>query len=212
MHRVLQSARRWGLVPLALLVACTGSCGSSGSSGADFAGFTQAPAPDVSTVSLPDAGGSAAPVVFRARPGGLLVAYFGYLSCPDVCPTTLADIGTALKGLKATDRAKVDVVMTTIDPGRDTAAALVAYVQGFVPGAKGARTAEDQQLRAATSAFGADYSVVTKPDGTVEVAHTAYVYLIDEKGRIRLTWAFGVKAPAMRDDLNKLLGMLPASS
>jgi protein SCO1/2 len=195
------------LVAALVLVATVAACGSSSSANSGFAGIVREPAPDVSAISLPSADASQTPTPFRAPAHGLLIAYFGYLSCPDVCPTTMADLHTALSGLSATDQTKVEVVMTTIDPARDTADALTAYVKGFIANGRGLRTDDQTQLRAATEAFGADYQVDTNASGAVEVAHTAYVYVVDDQGRVRLTWAFGTSATDMRNDLKRLLAL-----
>lgn len=189
------------------VAACGGGDDAQGENGG-FAGIVREPAPDVSSISLPAATAERTTMPFRARPNGLLVAYFGYLSCPDVCPTTMADLRTAVGGLSNDQRAAVDVAMTTIDPARDTADALTAYVQAFVPTGYGLRTEDQAQLRAATEAFGADYQVSTTPAGVVEVAHTAFVYVVDDQGRLRLTWSFGTKAADMRADLKRLLALV----
>lgn len=200
-----RAPRRWtrATATAALLTILVAACGGDGTPA--LAGIVREPLPDVSTVTLPEASAGNAPMTLRAAAGGLLVVYFGYLSCPDVCPTTMADLRTATSKLPATDRAKVDVVMVTIDPGRDTADALTAYVRGFVPRGRAARTTDQVQLRAAVDAFGGDYAVKTTADGTVEVSHTAYVYVVDDRGRLRITWPFGLEAPEMQSDLHQLL-------
>lgn len=195
------------LLVVVSVAACSGGEDAGGENGG-FAGIVREPAPDVSTISLPAANAERAAMPFRARTNSLLVAYFGYLSCPDVCPTTMADLRTAVGGLSAEQRAAVDVVMATIDPTRDTADALAAYVQAFVPTGYGLRTEDQAQLRSAAEAFGADYQVATTAAGVVEVAHTAFVYVIDDNGRVRLTWAFGTKATDMRADLKRLLALI----
>lgn len=201
--------RRALAVALAAVALVTASCGDDGAP-TGLAGIVREPLPDVSAVALPSASGDGAPLSVRAEPGGISVVYFGYLSCPDVCPTTMADLRTALGGLPEADRAKVTVTMVTIDPGRDSASSLAAYVRGFVGDAgRAARTDDDAQLRAAASAFGADYAVTKAADGTVEVSHTAYVYLVDDQGRLRLTWPFGIKPPDMKNDLTQLLRAAP---
>lgn len=163
---------------------------------------------DVSGTGLPDGTASGAPVAFAADPGGVRLVYFGYTACPDVCPTTLADIRTALAKLSAADRARVSLVMVTIDPARDRPDVLTRYVTSFVPGAHAAQTDDQLALRAVAERFGADYGVETAADGTIEVVHTAFVYLVDAEGHVRVTWPFGTNAPDMRHDLTKLLDEL----
>lgn len=205
--KVLHRSRRALALVLAAcaLALVAAACGDDAGT-AGLAGIVREPLPDVSAVSLPDASADGAPRSLRAADGGISVVYFGYLSCPDVCPTTMADLRTALGKLSAAQRAKVTVTMVTIDPARDSAASLTAYVRGFVGDAgRAARTEDDARLRAAAQAFGADYAVTKAADGTVEVSHTAYVYLVDDQGRLRLTWPFGIKAPEMQGDLTQLL-------
>jgi protein SCO1/2 len=167
-------------------------------------GLVREPRPVVATVTLPDAASGGEPFALRASAGHLLLVYFGYTSCPDVCPTTLADVRKALAQL-GTDASKVDVAMATVDPDRDTSEKLIAYVQTFVPAGHALRTEDPTQLRAAADALGADYSVDTNATGQIEVAHTAFVYVIDDNGVLLLQWPFGVKANDMRSDLHQLL-------
>jgi protein SCO1/2 len=183
------------------------ACGDDDRAGGPYAGIVREPAPLVGSLSLPDAS-TGTPVAFRARPGGLLLVYFGYLSCPDVCPTTMADLRTALGSLRADERARVATVMATIDPGRDDAAALAAYVDAFVAGGGALRTDDQAALRAAADVFGADYRVTTGADGRVEVSHTGFVYAVDERGRLRLTWPFGTRSTDIGRDLVRLLARL----
>jgi protein SCO1/2 len=186
----------------ALAVAILGSACSSIPD--EPAGIVRDPAPEVGTTSLPDvsAGGAAFP--FAAAPGQVLVVYFGYTSCPDVCPTTMADLRRALEELggQADD---VDVAMATVDPERDTDEVLTAYVRSFVPGGYPLRTTDDGELRTAAEAFGADYRVETSPAGDVEVEHTGFLYAVDDQGMLRLTWPFGTQWQAIEGDLRWLM-------
>lgn len=188
---------------MALALVGATACGDDAGSGT-YAGIVRDPAPVVAGVALPDATTNA-PVAFRAAPDGLLLVYFGYLSCPDVCPTTMADLRTALGKLRGAERDRVQVVMATIDPGRDTGQALQSYVSAFVTGARGVRTDDPAALRAAADALGADYQVRTSATGSIEVSHTGFVYVIDDDGRLQLTWPFGIDAAAMQRDLRLLL-------
>ncbi|MGE0732954.1 MAG: SCO family protein, partial [Acidimicrobiia bacterium] len=130
--------------------------------------------------------------------------YFGYTSCPDVCPTTLADLKVVFEDLgAAADR--VELAMVTIDPEVDTAELLTAYVRSFVPGAHAIVTSDDAALRAAADAFGADYGAVINADGVREVFHTASVYAVDEAGEIRVSWSYGTPADDVVHDLRLLL-------
>lgn len=143
-------------------------------------------------------------LVMRAREGRLLVTYFGFLNCPDVCPTTLADLRSALSQLDAADRERVDVVFVTVDPDRDGPAELAAYLQHFTPRYHALRAAGGQ-LDAALEAFLASATVTTDADGSIEVAHTGVLYAVDARGQVVVEWPFGTSAPAIAQDLSLLL-------
>jgi protein SCO1/2 len=188
------------------LGALLASCGADAPYGPVLAGMVREPAPDVSMISLPNASDGGSPLAMRARPDALLIMYFGYTSCPDVCPTTMADVSIALENLDADERRRVAVAMATIDPGRDTGELLTKYVRTFVPGANALRTDDPAALRAAADAFGADYRVTQTGAGEPpEVTHTGWLYVVDDRGRLRLQWAFGTKHQTITSDLRLLL-------
>jgi cytochrome oxidase Cu insertion factor (SCO1/SenC/PrrC family) len=167
----------------------------------------------VGHVSLPDvtdptrlAGGLVEDGVLtmRAREGHLLVVYFGFLSCPDVCPTTLADLRNALDRLDDAARDRVDVVFVTVDPDRDGPEELAAYLRHFAPRHHAVR-GTGPALQAAMDAFLASATVEVAPDGTVEVAHTGVLYAVDAGGTVVVEWPFGTSSTALADDLSVLL-------
>lgn len=211
---------RW-LAAIGAVSVLTAACGSGASQRGsdttgdtgdeDFSGYVRDPLPDVSGVALPGADGT--PVRMVADPGGLLLVYFGYTYCPDVCPTTMSDVKRALASLPAEDRNRVRVDMVTIDPDRDTAEKLTEYVTTFVPTARALRTDDQEALRAAARAFGADYKVTAGPDGEPEVSHTAELYAVDDTGRIVMIWPFGTTYEDLGSDLARLLaGERPPST
>lgn len=186
---------------LAVVALVLAGCGGND---AQLAGSVRTPLPEMGGLTLPDASRGGTPFEMRAADGGLLVVYFGYTSCPDVCPTTLADLRKAF-GELGDDAARVDVAMATVDPNRDTDDVISNYVQSFIPGAHGLRTEDDAALSSVADAFGAVYSVTSAADGTVEVVHSGQVYVIDDQGRLRVTWPFGTPAADMAGDLELLL-------
>jgi protein SCO1/2 len=186
------------VVVLALLLAACGSAPAAPS------GIVRDPPPDVGEVSLPDASAGGAPFVIKPAPGRLLLVYFGFTSCPDVCPTTLADVRRALQDLEPELAARVELAMITVDPGRDDGERLTAYAHTFVPGAHALRTDDPAQLAAAAEAFGASYEVTTNEGGQVEVGHTAFLYAVDAAGHIRITWPFGIRHGDIENDLRYL--------
>ena len=159
----------------------------------------------VGDVALPDVSNGGEPFALTAAPGEALVVYFGFTSCPDVCPTTLSDLKAALAAMGGSaDR--VDVAMVTIDPERDFDATVEAYLSAFVTDGHPLRTDDDAELRAAADAFGADYSVI-KTEEDPNVFHTAYLYAVDDQGEIAVVWPFGAEPAEIRSDLEQLLAV-----
>jgi protein SCO1/2 len=138
-------------------------------------------------------GGPFALVDARGRPfterdllGRYSVIYFGYTNCPDVCPTDVRDIGAGLKQLEAEDAgkaARVVPVFVTVDPARDTPAAVGAFVANFHPrmvGLTGSRAAVD----AAARAYAVYYKLGSvQPGGGYLVDHSRQAYLMDPGGK-----------------------------
>lgn len=184
-----------------LLILVASACGSEE---AELSGFVRTPLPDVSSAVLPDASSGGADFAMRAPQDEILIVYFGYTACPDVCPTTLADLKSALRDI-GDDAEHINVAMATIDPGRDTDEIITGYVQSFVAGAHGLRTGDEDELRAAADVFGADYDVTITDDGDHEVIHTAHLYAIDDSGHLQVTWAFGTEPETIAQDLQILL-------
>ncbi|MET0458586.1 MAG: SCO family protein [Ilumatobacteraceae bacterium] len=185
-----------GLLVAAALTACGGE-------DRELVGLTRDPAPQVDAVTLPDVSNGGEPFEFRAAEDGLLVVYFGYTNCPDVCPTTMADLRTALGDI-GDDAARVDVAMVTIDPARDTPV-LTDYVQSFVPDAHAVATADQAALQSVAGPFGVSYEVRTSPEGEVEVGHTSALFAVDDAGRLAITWTFPTPADDIAGDLRQLL-------
>lgn len=198
-HLPLRTAALMAVAALALA-----ACGGDDDGGADFAGFAREPGPSVAAVALPDLGDDGAPFEFRAEPGGVLVVYFGYTNCPDVCPTTLSDLRFALNRMDPDDTDRVEFAMVTVDPDRDIPV-LTDYVQSFVPGSHALGTTDASVLAEVAAPFGVSYSVETADDGSIEVAHSGYLYAVDDQGGLLLTWPFGVSTDDLADDLTKLL-------
>ncbi len=119
--------------------------------------------------------------------GAMVIVYFGYTHCPDICPTTLVDLRTdvAASGLP------VKVVFVTVDPARDTPAAMKAYLDAYKAGFIGL-TGTDTQIAAAAKAWGVGYQA-EPPDSTGNYAmtHTTESYLVDAAGQLRNHIFFG---------------------
>ncbi len=115
---------------------------------------------------------------FTGKP---FAVFFGFTHCPDICPTTLADMGDWLKGLGA-DADRIKLTMITVDPERDTPAALAAYMTAFDPRIT-AMTGSRLQIDAVLLAYRAYAKKVETGGGEYTVDHSAPVYLMDASGR-----------------------------
>ncbi len=165
---------------------------------------TSAIGASVADISLPNVASNGQPFFMQADDGEILVVYFGFTACPDICPTTLADVKTTL-GILGDDADEVTVAMVTIDPERDTDETVEAYLRSFVPDGVPLRTGFPDELVAVVDAFDADFDVIKSADGDVDVFHTAYLYAVDDTGVIRIIWPFGAEPDQIASDLADLL-------
>jgi protein SCO1/2 len=189
-------------------------CGSDGDSATttvtndvtgdrELAGIVRDPAPVVDATTVPSLTEPGTDVVFRAEPGGFQAVYFGYTNCPDVCPTTMADWAVTLRRLPEDLAMRVDTVMVTVDPDRDNEL-LAGYVESFVAEAQAAGTTDADLLAAAAAPFGVSYDVTTNDEGDIEVSHSGFLYLVDDQGRLVVTWPFGTSSTEMAADVEQL--------
>lgn len=126
--------------------------------------------------------------------GTVLVIYFGYTSCPDICPTTLSYYRQA-KALLGQDAARVRFVMIGVDPPRDTPERLAAYMTAFDPDFIGL-SGEEATLRPIARDFGVFYQRVDYSSETnYLVDHTASTFMINAQGDLRVVLPYGT-APA----------------
>ena len=152
--------------------------------------------------SLPDAAGRMRTLAdFK---GQVVVIFFGYTQCPDVCPTTLGELAAVKRELGA-EGAKVQGIFITVDPQRDTAEMLQAYVDSFDSGFVALRGTQEQ-LEATARDFKVIFSKVAgKTPTSYTMDHTAGSYVFDAQGRIRLFTRYGTGATALAHDLKLLL-------
>lgn len=114
----------------------------------------------------------------------IVVLYFGFLNCPDVCPTSMMTIKSALKKLPQNIQEKTQVVLISVDPDRDDTAALAEFVGHYHPNFVGA-TAEVKTLDQITDQYAAYYTVnPSDNEDDYEVRHSSRYYLIDPDGRL----------------------------
>jgi protein SCO1/2 len=205
--------RRSALGAAILLAGTLAACGDDDGAGAsDMRGIVRAPALQVASVELDDvSGGGARPVTMRAPAGEVYVIYFGYTSCPDICPTTMSDISVAVNDLPADVAERVTVGMVTVDPERDTADLLDRYLAHFFDRRLALRTDDPGALADAAAAFGVVYEVEAHDPGAYyAVAHSALTYVIDDSGTVAVEWPFGFDSRDMTADLKTLLAEDPA--
>lgn len=139
--------------------------------------------------------------------GKVALIFFGYTFCPDVCPTTLAEMRVLTQGLG--DRAQdVAVVFVSVDPERDTPEQLAQYVPAFSSQFYGIYIPPDA-LEPVKKAYGviAEKSYYDKEDSAAgySVDHTARVFVVDKAGNLRLSFSYGTPADDMRSDVEHLL-------
>lgn len=197
------STRRFALAALAassmLLLA---ACQKSGPDKLAFTGIDLTGAEYARTLNLTDQDGRARSLAdFK---GKVLVVFFGYTQCPDVCPTTMAEVAEVKRSL-GTDGDKVQGIFVTIDPQRDTAQLLKAYLASFDPSFVGLRGSEEQ-TQAAAKEFKVFYAKMPgKTPETYTMDHTAASFIFDTEGRVRVYARYGAGAEPLAHDIKLLL-------
>jgi protein SCO1/2 len=136
--------------------------------------------------------------------GKVTVLFFGYTQCPDVCPTTMAELAEVKKSL-GPDGDRLRGVFVTIDPERDTPEVLKGYMANFDPSFIALR-GNPEQTAAAAKEFKVFYAKVPgKTPGSYTMDHTAASYVLDRNAKLRLFVRYGSGAPALAADLKALL-------
>jgi len=153
-------------------------------------------------LALPDQNGK--PRTLADFKGKVTVIFFGYTQCPDVCPTTMAELAQIKKAL-GPDGDRLQGVFVTIDPERDTPELLKAYVTNFDPSFVALR-GSPEQTAAAAKEFKVFYAKVPgRTPGSYSMDHTAGSYVLDSAGRLRLFVRYGAGTDALVADLKTLL-------
>lgn len=136
--------------------------------------------------------------------GKIVVLFFGYTHCPDVCPTTMSELATSMKalGAKAKD---VQVLFITVDPDRDTQAVLAQYIPAFNSDFVGLR-GNEAETKAVADAYKIFYQKVPGSGANnYSVDHSAGSYILDKTGALRLFVNYGAGSAAFTHDLTLLL-------
>lgn len=120
--------------------------------------------------------------------GKLVLVYFGYAACPDVCPTSLALLGSALKALTPAEVAQIQPMFISVDPARDHGSKLMDYARYFYPSFIGI-TGTEQEIQQAARQYGAFYSKVASNSALgYTVDHSSNSYLIGKQGQLLTTF------------------------
>jgi len=136
--------------------------------------------------------------------GKVVVVFFGYTQCPDVCPTTLTEL-SEVKRLLVSNGDKLQAVFITVDPARDTPAVLKSYMASFDPGFV-ALVPTPEQLETVAKDFKIYYKKAAGATPTsYTMDHSAGSYVYDTKGRVRLYSRYGSGAQALAQDIQILL-------
>lgn len=197
------TTRRFALAAVTALAALTlAGCQKAGPEKQAFKGVDLTGAEYARTLNLTDQDGRARSLAdFK---GKVVVVFFGYTQCPDVCPTTMAEVAEVKRSLGA-DGEKVQGVFVTIDPERDTGQLLKAYMASFDPSFVALRGSAEQ-TQAAAKEFKVFYAKVPgKTPESYTMDHTAASFIFDTEGRVRVYARYGSGAQALGDDIKLLL-------
>ncbi|MBL8420497.1 MAG: SCO family protein [Dechloromonas sp.] len=148
------------------------------------------PEPPLPHAAMPEGGdfmlqSADGPVTLRDFRGKVVLLYFGYTYCPDICPTSLAATAEGLKELRPDELARVVVILVSVDPNRDTPARLKEYARFFHPMIVGV-TGAPEEIAAVAKRYGVFYAeqkVATAGDGYV-VDHSADTYVVAADGKL----------------------------
>ena len=155
-------------------------------------GFGQTLAGPARAGGAPHLRNQSGPVALADFRGRVVLVYFGYLTCPTVCPNSLARIAAALRSLSPAERLRVAALFISVDPERDTPQIVTRYAAHFDPMIVGA-TGSPDVLRRIARAYGARFRKVAVGGALgYTVAHTSETYVLDPAGRLSQTLPHGV--------------------
>jgi protein SCO1/2 len=145
------------------------------------------------------------PVALKDLRGKVVLMYFGYASCPDVCPTALATAAQAVAALDPSELAQVRMLFVSVDPERDTPEKLKDYAAYFHPSLTGV-TGTAEQLDEVVARYGASYKKgEKKEDGSYAVDHSSFTYVIGQNGKLAASLPHGTAAKDVLAEVRKLL-------
>lgn len=137
--------------------------------------------------------------------GDIVLLFFGYTSCPDVCPATLAELRLALSNFKEEDARRIMVVFVTVDPERDSPERVQDYVEQFDPAFIGLGGAQ-AELEKIWNAYGIYREIANEQSAAGYIVnHTARVAMIDPQGNLRVSFSFDTPVEDVVHDLKLML-------
>lgn len=213
------------LLPALLLALIASGCGQSTSENtpppSNFNGDVNFKLPAAKDQKLPAYGPATAGEVLPIRPrqGKLMIVFFGFTSCPDVCPTTMGSTGAAVRLLPKADQKQVEGAMISVDPARDSGPALKRYVGKFFNAERawGFRTDDIEALRKVERAFGASSEAeggggheehgdqASAKPGNYDVSHSPFRYAVNQQGEVVLMWQQSATSEDVAEDIKRLL-------
>lgn len=137
--------------------------------------------------------------------GKVVLVYFGFTSCVDICPITLANIAQALRSMKASQAEDVQLIMISLDPKTDTPEKLEEYVTQFYPSFIGV-TGSEETLAEVASLYGIFYEKhgdMSSMDDLLD--HTSTLFVLDREGNVKLVFPSGLTSVEIADDLKYIL-------
>lgn len=134
-----------------------------------------------------------------------LLLFFGFTHCPDICPTTLSDMRRLLDSLEPSLRGRLQVVLVTADPARDTPGRLKEYLGYYRAGFQGL-TGELEQLQALSRALGLPFVPAGQTDGDYSVSHSGNIALVGPDGKLHGHLRAPLRPEALREALPQLIG------
>jgi protein SCO1 len=191
-----------------LLVGCTSPQSTVARTEPDpagFAGGTSLPQPyELPAVTLIDTSGNSYNLATSpSKPVVLL--FFGYSHCPDVCVTVLADVAQALNRMEPSDRDQIQMIFITTDPARDKPRVIAKYLERFDPTFIGL-TGDLSTIKAAAGRVGVDIEGLRKlPSGGYEVGHSAQVIGFDRNRKGVVLWTPETPIADLQDDFGLLV-------
>jgi protein SCO1/2 len=218
MSRRIQAQVFRSMVAAALASGLFAACAPTSDAATDAAAVRVLPTPlEKPALVLPDADGE--PYDFRARTAGFVtLLFFGYTSCPDICPVQMANVGAVLRDLPAESAGRIKVVFVTTDPERDTPERLREWLGAFHPSFVGLRGALEE-VHAAEASLLLPRSVAEPPHGASShdrapayfVGHATPVVVFDADGLARRMYPAGTRQQDWRRDLPRLVEAANAS-